>query len=722
MRDRFEPKRRRGPSRLKLVDDALARRLRELGFVALAFLNRLSAFLHRFRVRGLKRVGVELLGEATTLALGGGILLLALAKPAMVATKGDWRAEEAYAVTFLDRNGAEIGKRGLLRSDIIPLAELPDILVKATLATEDRRFFQHFGIDVLGTFRAFLADLQKSAVVQGGSSITQQLAKNIFLTNERTIQRKIKEAFLALWLESNLSKAEILELYLNRAYMGGGTFGVEAASQFYFGKPVKQVTLPEAAMLAGLFKAPARYAPHINLAAARARANEVLSNLVEAGFMTEGQVIGARRNPAAPVPRPESTSPDYFLDWAFGEVKAAVPEKGDHVLTVKTTIDMEIQRAAEQALESALRKDGARYNVRQGAIVVVEVDGAVRAMVGGRDYGDSQFNRATQALRQPGSSFKPFVYTAAMMNGFTPKSVVQDAPITIGDWSPHNFGGGYSGPVTLLTAITKSLNTVAVRLAQAVGRDKIIDLAHRMGITTELLATRSLPLGSSEVIVADMASAYATFASGGFRQPQYAFTTIVNSSGERVYDRGRDAPAPKRVLEDRIVADMNGMLSQVPIIGTAVRAKLDGIPTAGKTGTASDYRDAWFVGFTGNFVGAVWFGNDDYRPMKAMTGGTLPAETWKVVMTVAHAKADLRPIPFVAEQPVKRPPPPAQAVASGKPLPPAMLTAHSAAVLAEIEQFLRSAPALPGETARRPGALPEERAAAPAPRTAAALP
>ena len=412
---------------------------------------------------------------------------------------------------------------------------MPDHLIKAVLATEDRRFFDHFGIDVLGTFRALIENLRANAVVQGGSSLSQQLAKNLFLSNERTIERKIKEAFLALWLEANLSKHEILKLYLDRAYMGGGTFGVEAASEFYFGKSVKDVNLAEAALLAGLFKAPARYAPHINLPAARARANEVLTNMVQAGFMTEGQVIGARRHPADVVEhaRPPG-SPDYFLDWAFEQVKELAPARRPRA-----------DRAHHHRHGHAARRRGGDRGRRCASTATptassrrrwspIEPDGAVRAMVGGRDYGESQFNRATDALRQPGSSFKPFVYATAMMNGFTPKSVVRDAPICIGNWCPQNYSGGYSGRGHADHRRWSSRSTpsrsASPRRSAATRSSRP---RTRMGITSELRITRSLPLGASEVTVLDMAGAYAVFANGGFKATPYAFTQIINSQRRR---------------------------------------------------------------------------------------------------------------------------------------------------------------------------------------------
>ena len=703
MRDPFQSNRKR-KRRLRLieVDAWIDSSLFRTGRFIFSWVEGFSLFMRRFRVRGFTRALVEVASDAVTLGAGGAVVMLALALPAFEATKTDWRSKGDLAVTFLDRYGNEIGKRGIRQSDAVPLEEMPDHLIKAVLATEDRRFFDHFGIDVLGTSRALIENLRANAVVQGGSSLSQQLAKNLFLSNERTIERKIKEAFLAIWLEANLSKDEILKLYLDRAYMGGGAFGVEAASEFYFGKSVKDVNLAEAALLAGLFKAPARYAPHVNLPAARARANEVLTNMVQGGFMTEGQVIGARRHPADVVEHAATSgSPDYFLDWAFQELKD-LDLQGDRVLTVRTTVDPGMQHAAEDAITSTIRDFGKTFNVKQGAAVLVETDGAVRAMVGGVDYGDSQFNRATDALRQPGSSFKVFTYATAMANGFTPKTIVQDAPICIGDWCPHNFSGGFSGPIPITTALVKSINVIPVRLAQAVGRDKIVETARKMGITSELRITRSLPLGSSEVNVIDMAGAYAVFANGGYRAKPYAFTQILSGTGQLLYDRKRDAPPPERVLDEHVVADMNSMLVQVPEWGTGVRAKLDGIRTAGKTGTTSDFRDAWFCGFTGNFAAAVWIGNDNYSPSRRLTGGILPAQAWKLFMTYAHKGVPLKSIPYI-DNPFEKPAegkPVATAAAPGDqpPVPdtpkPITLSAESTARLNTIGELMRKAAGL----------------------------
>src|ERR1700719_3424228 len=413
--------------------------------------ERYSTFMDRFYVGRWKRwVFIEPLSEAATIGLGGLILMLALAVPAFRETSDDdWLKKSDLAVSFLDRYGNPIGNRGIKHNDSIPLEDFPDNLIKATLATEDRRFYDHFGIDIAGTLRAIVTNAKAGGVVQGGSSITQQLAKNLFLNNERTIERKVKEAFLAMWLETRLTKNEILKLYLDRAYLGGGAFGVDAAAQYYFGKSARDVNLAEAAMLAGLFKAPTRFAPHVNPRAARARANVVLDTLVDAGFMTEGQVFGARRNPATSIDRRDDHAAKYYLDWAFDEMRKLVDtfpkSMSERVFVVRTAIDVGVQRTAETAIESSLRQYGREYHASQAASVVVDTDGGVRAMVGGRDYGASQFNRAVDAYRQPGSSFKPYVYSTALMNGFKPTSIVVDGPVCIGNWCPQNYGHSYSG-------------------------------------------------------------------------------------------------------------------------------------------------------------------------------------------------------------------------------------------------------------------------------------
>ncbi len=598
------------------------------------------------RMRGWKRAVFELASEGTTLGAAGSIVLLLFAMPAFKATEGDWRARGDYAVTFEDKAGTIIGRRGMFLDDSVPLNAMPPYLIQATLATEDRRFYDHFGIDPLGTFRALVSNAKAGGVVQGGSTITQQLAKNLFLSNERTFQRKINEAYLALWLEAQLTKDQILKLYLDRAYMGGGTHGVAAASEYYFGKSVKSLTLAEAAMLSGLYKAPTKYSPNNNIAAARARANQVLSNLVEAGFMTEAQVASARRTPATPVASANGNAPDWFLDWAFDEVKRIAPP-GDRTITVRTTFDPMIQKTADAAIADSLRQYGQQYKVKQAATVVQSLDGAVRAMVGGSDYGESLFNRAVYALRQPGSSFKPFVYATAFMNGFAPDDMISDAPITIGNWSPRNYGRSYSGRVSLRTAIAKSINTVPVRLAESFGRGKIVETAHKLGIRTELKITRALPLGVAEVTPLDMVGAYSGFATGGLKSTPYAIEWTKTRAGVVTYDRARDEPPPEQVLPEEIAYEMNSVLSTVVNAGTGGKAKFPGQMQAGKTGTTQAYRDAWFVGFTGWYAASVWFGNDDYTSTANMTGGSLPALTWHAIMEPIHNGLGFRPIPGV---------------------------------------------------------------------------
>jgi len=686
------------------------------GFTVVDVWEDITIFFRRFRVRGWKRIPVELAGEALTWGSVGLVVMLALAKPAFEIAKTDWRKKSDFAVTFLDRYGNVIGHRGIIHEDSVPIDQLPDHLIKSVLATEDRRFFEHFGIDLLGLFRAMVTNAQAGSVVQGGSTLTQQLAKNLCLSNERSFDRKIKEAFLALWMEANFSKKEILSLYLDRAYMGGGTFGAAAAARFYFGKEITDLSLAESAMLAGLFKAPAKYAPHVNLPAARARANEVLTNLVQGGLMTEGEVIDARRHPATVVDRNRREAPDFFLDWAYDETLKIAKSYSTHSLVVRTTIDMGLQKAAEDAVETGLRQYGDSYRVKQGAVVMIEngIDngGAVRAMVGGRDYGETQFNRATKALRQPGSSFKVYTYSLAMEKGLTPTSIVVDAPVTWRGWSPQNYGRSYSGAVTITTAIAKSINSIPVKLAKdLIGTEAISRIAREMGVETPIRTDKTIPLGTSEMTVMDQATGYAVFPAEGMQARRHGVTQIMDYDGKVLYDFKRDAAPAKRVLTKQAADYMNQMLSQIPYIGTARKAALDGgIVTAGKTGTTQGYRDAWFVGFTGNYTAAVWFGNDDYTSTNNMTGGSLPAMTFKLLMDYAHQGIELRPIPGI-ENPLPQDRPEETAAAASaaaakkkaeatadSTLPefvrPRMLTAASSKLLRAIGEKLKAAPPL----------------------------
>jgi penicillin-binding protein 1A len=612
-----------------------------------------SSYFARFQLVGWRRLLNEFASEGLTMLFGGFVVLYGLALPAFQEFDESKFQTGKYAVTFLDVNGNEIGKRGILHNDAVPLDQIPDVLIKATLATEDRRFFEHYGIDVFGTMRALLTNVQANEVVQGGSTLTQQLAKNLFLSSERSLQRKIKELFLAFLLESRYSKREILKLYFDRAYMGGGTFGVEAASQYYFGKSVRDINMAEAAMLAGLFKAPTKYSPLVDLAASRARTNQVLDNLVEAGYYTAGQVHAARMNPARIAENRTTTSPDWFLDWAYEEVQRLAEGKGQYVLTARTTVDLTLQRQAEEALNAALKRDGKADHFNSGAIVVMETDGKVRAIVGGPDYGESQFNRATHAKRQPGSSFKVYVYATAMENGYTPDTIVRDASRSCGRWSPSNYGGGggSGARMPLWQALARSLNTVATELSFAVGRDKVIEMTKRLGIEG-VKKTCSMALGDGGITVLEHTGGFATFANDGKLSRPYGILDITTSKGDLLYSRERDEPPAPQVMTKHVAEEMNVMLNRVVTEGTAGRANLDFTNVAGKTGTSTGPKDAWFMGFTGKYVAGVWVGNDDNHPMRAgVTGGHQAAPIWHDLMTVAHTDMNIPTIPGLQPHP-----------------------------------------------------------------------
>jgi penicillin-binding protein 1A len=636
------------------LDSALYEFFQSMGRV----FTRVEDFFSRFRVSGIKRFFVEILSDGLSFLAIGLVLVTGLALPAFDATRsGRFNKAEDISVIFLDRYGKEVGRRGIRSDDSFALDKLPDYFVKAALATEDRRFYDHWGIDAIGTTRALLSNAAGENSTQGGSSITQQLAKNLFLSSERTLERKIKEAFLSVWLEWHYTKDEILKLYFDRAYMGGGNFGVAAASEFYFGKKITDVTLSEAAMLAGMFKAPAKYAPHVDLAAARARANLVLSNLVDAGFMTEGQVTAARRNPARAIDRAaEAASPNYFLDYAFEQTKALIEETGSlsNSFVVRTTVDPVLQSYAEDAVTSVVREQGEAYTVSQAAMVVLEPNGAIRAMVGGVDYGKSQFNRSIVPNRQPGSSFKLFDYATAfeMYPDFTPETVVSGATQCIGNWCPRNYSGNSVGRISLISAFQQSINTVPVNLSIKMGRQPIADFARKIGLTNDFEVTRSLALGAASVSVIDMASSYAVFANRGLKSPAFGVTRITTTAGDTIYEADPDAPR-EQLVSTRTVEYMNRMMRAVVTSGTGRRALIEGVPTVGKTGTTSSYRDAWFCGFTGNYVAAVWFGNDDYRPTNKLSGGTLPTVAWQKFMAYAHTNIEIKPVEGVEFEPAK---------------------------------------------------------------------
>ncbi len=550
-------------------------------------------------------------------------------------------AQRKPSMTLLAADGSLVATYGDLFGEALRFQDLPKYVAQAVIATEDRRFYSHFGVDPVGLLRAALADLRARHVVQGGSTITQQLAKNLFLTPERTVQRKIQEALLALWLEHKFNKQQILEIYLNRVYLGAGTYGVDAAAHRYFDKSARDLTLYEAAVIAGLLKAPSRLSPANGDELASQRATQVLANMVDAGFITEAQAQSAERQKSQLARASAHRGSRYFADWVADQVTSFGGTQGRD-LVVTTTLDGRMQAAAEQAIDATLDRDGEKSEVSQGALVAMAPDGAVRAMVGGADYAGSQFNRATQALRQPGSSFKPFVYLAALEHGMRPSDHFIDQPIRIGKWEPRNYENKYRGDVTAADAIALSINTVAAQVLQRAGIDNVIATARRLGITTDLTRDASLALGTSEVSLIELTAAYAAFASDGIGAWPYGIVEIRDAHGGVLYRR--DGPGPGRVIDADTAATMNQLLTGVMTYGTGKAARLDR-PAAGKTGTTQDSRDALFVGYTADLVCGVWFGNDDNSPMNHVTGGTLPARTWRNFMVAATRTMPVQPLP-----------------------------------------------------------------------------
>jgi penicillin-binding protein 1A len=537
-------------------------------------------------------------------------------------------------IAILAADGTLLANRGDTGGAAVHLSELPPYLPKAFVAIEDRRFYSHFGIDVVGISRAIVRDITGAGGMQGGSTLTQQLAKNLFLTQERTLSRKIQEAILALWLERKYSKDQILELYLNRVYFGSGAYGVEAAAQKYFGKSAKMVNLSEAAVLAGLMKSPTRLAPNRNLVAANERAAQVITAMAEQGHITEAMAKLALSNPARLARQKGSGSVNYAADYVMDLLDDTVGAI-DEDIVVTTTLDPRLQAEGERALTDELNAKGGRFGVEQGALVALDTDGAVKALIGGRNYADSQFNRAVSAKRQPGSAFKPFVYLAALERGLTPDSVREDAPVSIKGWAPENYSRKYLGEVTLTQALSKSLNTVAVRLCQEAGPKTVTRVAHRLGIGSDLEPNASIALGTSEVTPLELVTAYAAFANGGIGVQPHMITKVRTANGKLLYTRR--AANNGRVIEPQYVAMMNAMLEQTLAKGgTAEKADLPGWQAAGKTGTSQDWRDAWFVGYTSYLVTGVWLGNDDGAPTKRSSGGGLPVEIWSRFMKAAH--------------------------------------------------------------------------------------
>jgi penicillin-binding protein 1A len=545
-------------------------------------------------------------------------------------------------IAILSADGQLIANRGETGGRNVLIRELPPHLPRAFVAIEDRRFYEHFGLDPIGIARALVRNLTSRGVAQGGSTLTQQLAKNLFLTPDRTLSRKMQEAILAVWLEHRFSKDEILELYLNRVYFGAGAYGVEAAAQRYFGKSARAVTVAEAAMLAGLVQAPSRLAPNRNPEAAERRAQLVIAAMVEQGFITDNAAKGAIGRPAEAVEREGPNTIAYAADHVMDVLDDFVGAlEGD--VTVLTSIDPRLQTLAEQALVEALSREGARQGVTQGAIVSMAPDGAVRALVGGASHVRSQFNRATAAKRQPGSSFKPFVYLAAIEAGLTPDTIRDDSPVSIRGWTPENFSRDHRGPVTLQTALSLSLNTVAAKLGQEVSPRSVVRVAQRLGVASPLQANASLALGTSEVTPLELTAAYASFANGGEGVVPFVIREVRSAEGKVLYRR--QGSGLGRVIRPDHLPMMNAMMRETLLTGTGRRADIPGWQAGGKTGTTQDFRDAWFVGYTARLVTSVWLGNDDNSPMKRVSGGGLPSEIWGRFMRAALKGVEPAPLP-----------------------------------------------------------------------------
>ena len=605
----------------------------------------------RPRRRGLSRaLRIVVVGLTTVLLLAvmaaAWVRLVYLSDlPAVPTADGLWSLNRAPGITFLDRNGVKIATRGPRHGQKAALADLPAYVPKAFLAAEDRRFYEHGPVDVYGMGRAALADLEAGAVIQGGSTLTQQLAKTVFLRPDQTLKRKVQEIALAIELSRRLTKDQILELYLNRVFFGASAYGVEAAAETYFNKPAASLSLSEAALLAALPKAPSRLSPTEDMAGALARSHLILRQMVQEGWITVADERQALAAPPSLVPdTPEDADFGYVLDLAQSEASrlahGAAPD-----LVVRLTVDSGLQTSASAIVRRVLQEQGRRARASQAALVALGPDGSISALVGGEDHRFSRFDRAVQAQRQPGSAFKPFVYAAALETGIRPTDIRQDAPVRLGPWSPANYGGGYRGAVTVQDALAHSINTVAVRLAREAGTDRIGDIAARFGLTSiPARPALSVALGAYEVNLLELTSGYQVLQQDGRRIEPYLIASITSSSGAPIY--AARANTGRQVYDPARAGDMVRMMKGVIERGTGTHASF-GRPAAGKTGTTQTWRDAWFVGFTPDWVCGVWVGNDDDRPMNRITGGDLPADIWRRFMLVAHDGLASRDFPFL---------------------------------------------------------------------------
>lgn len=534
------------------------------------------------------------------------------------------------SITFLDREGRILASYGDIYGQSIKYEQLPKYLIDAVIVTEDRRFFNHFGIDYKGITRALVENIRAKKVVQGGSTITQQLAKNLFLTPERSITRKIHEAILSIWLEFRFTKEQILSIYLNRVYLGSGTYGVQAASEKYFNKKVEELNLYECALIASLLKAPSRYNPISNAKLSDERTKKVLINMYKNQIINLNDLENTRKKKSYKIEflePPKSTR--YFIDWLLPRVRSYMGEIEEDLI-VRTTLDLELQRQAEESLQIISKK---YKSANQSAIVALDFNGGILSMIGGKDYGDSQFNRVSQAQRQPGSAFKLFVYLSALEHGFKPDDKVFDSEISIGEWSPQNYKKEFLGEVTISEAFEKSINTVAVKVSEKVGREKVISKAKSLGISSQLINSPSVALGTSEVNLLELTGAYNIVANGGNGVWTHGVRYIQDKNGNLLYSR--KGMGHGKIISNDITKNITLMLKRTVEKGTGKNARIER-PVAGKTGTSQSLRDAWFIGFSSHMVAGVWFGNDDDSPMSDVTGGTAPANLWKEFMTRAH--------------------------------------------------------------------------------------
>lgn len=598
-------------------------------------------------------------------------------------------------IKIVAADGSIIANRGSTGGEALSLDSMSPYLPEAVISIEDRRFYYHFGFDPIGLARAVVTNLVSGHTVQGGSTLTQQLAKNLFLTPERTMERKVQEVLLAIWLEHKFTKDEILAMYLNRVYFGANAYGVEAAARRYYNKSARDLNLMEAATIAGLLKAPSRLSPVKDPAAAKARAEVVLGAMRDAGYINEKQVQSALAMTPDPARPYMSSAGQYVADMVMDKLHDMVGDVKEDLI-VDTTIDPKLETEAGDAIRNAIDKEGKRLNVSQGALVSIDGTGAIRALVGGKDYAESQYDRAYKALRQPGSAFKPFVYVAALELGDTPDSIRNDAPVRIGDWTPENYEKKYNGPVTLSYALAHSLNTIAAQLVMEAGPPQVIKVAHRMGIEADLQPNASIALGTSEVTLMDLTASYAPFMNGGYKATPHVVRRITTAKGKVLYENNYDDPP--RVLEPNIVAMMNGMLMRVVNEGTGKAARLSGWPVAGKTGTTQSSRDALFVGFTSDLTTGVWFGNDDGTPTKRVTGGGLPAETWHQFMVSAEKGKTPGPIFGTTGGPIA----PAQPPKSNVPMASRDVPEKSRTLTDIISDFLNGKPTQPERRAPPP--------------------